>query len=70
MESILRDFATGYLVSLAAVRKLCVHFLYLVENDSIPALFFGGGGLGDKENGGALRACGQMNLGEVWPFGH
>ena len=39
----------------------------MVENDSMPALFLDGGGLGGKENGGALWACGQMDLGEVWP---
>ena len=34
----------------------------------MPALLLGGGGLGDKENGCALWACGQMDPGEVWPF--
>ena len=36
-------------------------FCVMVENDSIrPRSFLDGGGLGDKENGGAVLACGQI----------
>ena len=36
----------------------------------MPAVFLICGDLGDNEHGGALWACGQMDLREVWPFGH
>ena len=42
----------------------------MVENDSMPALFLSGGGLGGKEIGAAVWACGQMDLGEIWPLGN
>ena len=41
-----------------------------MKNDSMPALFKDGGDLGDRENGDTLWACGQMDLGEIWPFRH
>ena len=41
-----------------------------MKNDSMPASCLHGEGLGDRENVGALWACGQMNPGGVWPFGH
>ena len=46
------------------------HFFLMDGNDSMPAAFLDGGGVADKENGGALWACGQTDLGDVWPFGH
>ena len=41
-----------------------------LENDAMPAICLHGGGLDDGEDVDALWACGQVNLGEVWPFGH